>query len=246
MDSLDIKDVNITVEGKEIVKHLSITVKPGEVHALMGPNGSGKSSLANALMGHPRYVISKGTVQLDGQDILSLPADERAKKGLFLSFQYPLEIPGVTVESFLRMARNSVKGDTMSVVDFHKLLKAKLDELKIDQAFARRYLNEGFSGGERKRMEILQMSVLEPKYVILDETDSGLDVDALKVVAEGIKRMHGKDKGILIITHFNRILKYVEPDHVHILVDGKIVKSGGKALAHEVEAQGYEEHKAAL
>jgi Fe-S cluster assembly ATP-binding protein len=209
----------------------------------MGPNGSGKSSLANALMGHPQYTVIEGDVLLNGEHLLELSADERAKHGLFLSFQHPLAIPGVTVESFLRMAYNSVKGTNVSVLDFHKLLKNSLSELGIDSSFARRYLNDGFSGGERKRMEILQMSVLEPKYVILDETDSGLDVDALKTVSEGILRMKEKGCGILIITHFNRILKHVPPDMVHVLVDGKITASGSKDLAHAVETQGYGEHR---
>jgi Fe-S cluster assembly ATP-binding protein len=235
-----IDNVTVSIEGKKIIDGLSLTIAPGEVHALMGPNGSGKSSLANAIMGHPRYNVA-GTVTLDGQEVLSLSADERAKLGLFLSFQHPLEIPGVTVENFLRMARNSVKKTNISVLEFHKFLKMKLEELKIEQAFATRYLNEGFSGGERKRMEILQMSVLEPKYVILDETDSGLDVDALKVVAEGINRLKASGCGILIITHFNRVLKLVEPDKVHVLLDGKITKSGNKELAHETELQGYRE-----
>jgi Fe-S cluster assembly ATP-binding protein len=240
-ESLHISKLHVSIEGKEIIKGLDLTVRPGEVHAFMGPNGSGKSSLANALMGHPKFSIS-GTATIDGKDLLEMSADERAKHGLFLSFQHPLEIPGVTVESFLRMAYNSVKGENLSVIDFHKMLREKLALLKIDPSFARRYLNEGFSGGERKRMEILQMSVLVPKYIILDETDSGLDVDALKIVAEGVSRMRSKHTGILIITHFTRILEYIEPDHVHILVDGTIAKSGGKELAHETQEKGYAKH----
>jgi Fe-S cluster assembly ATP-binding protein len=241
-EALAIKNLHASVENKEILRGISLTLRPGEIHAIMGPNGSGKSTLAYALMGHPRYEV-KGTITLDGADLAALSADERAKRGLFLSFQYPLEIPGVTVESFLRMAYNSVKGKSISVIDFHIMLKKKMEEFKIDPAFARRSLNEGFSGGERKRMEILQMSILEPEYIILDETDSGLDVDALKIVAQGIANMRGPKHGILLITHFNRILQYVEPDHVHVLVDGKIAKTGGKELASSVEARGYEEHK---
>jgi Fe-S cluster assembly ATP-binding protein len=236
---LQIKDLQVNVEGKEIIKNISLNIKPGEVHVLMGPNGSGKSTLASALMGHPRYEIVGGDILIDGNSLLEMKTDERAKAGLFLSFQHPLEIPGVTVESFLRTAYNTLKGKSLSVVDFHKLLKAKMEEFKIDASFSRRYLNEGFSGGERKRMEILQMSVLDPKYAVLDETDSGLDVDALKIVAQGISKMRDKDHGILIITHFNRILKLIEPDHVHILVDGKLVRSGDKELAHEIEQKGY-------
>lgn len=243
MMELKIQDLHVNVEGKEILKGISLTIKAGETHALMGPNGSGKSTLANVLMGHPKYEVTKGKILLGNEDITDLSADKRAKLGLFLSFQYPLEIPGVTVESFLRTAYNTTKGTKLDVIQFNKLLKEKMSLLNIDSHFSRRYLNEGFSGGEKKRMEILQMSVLDPKIMVLDETDSGLDVDALKVVSEGISRMRDKSHGFLIITHFNRILKLVEPDHVHIIVNGKIVKSGGKELAHEVEARGYEEHK---
>jgi Fe-S cluster assembly ATP-binding protein len=254
-DALEIAGLRVSVEGKEILKGLDLKIAPGEVHALMGPNGSGKSTLANALLGHPKYQLLDGKIIVDGEEVNGLAADERAKRGLFLSFQHPPEIPGVTVESFLRMAYNSVKGANLGVVEFHTLLKERMDEFRIDPAFARRYLNEGFSGGERKRMEVLQMSILDPKYIILDETDSGLDVDALKIVAQGISRMRDGSQeqgsrnrsasgkhGILIITHFNRILKYVEPDHVHILVGGKIVRSGGKELAHEIESAGYAAH----
>jgi Fe-S cluster assembly ATP-binding protein len=240
---LEVQDLHVKVEGKEILKGVSLVINLGEVHALMGPNGSGKSTLANVFMGHPKYEVTKGKILLDGEDITSLKANERAKKGLFLSFQYPLEIPGVTVENFLRTAYNSVHGTSMSVVDFHKKMKEEMEALAIDSSFGRRYLNEGFSGGEKKRMEILQMIVLNQKFLVLDETDSGLDVDALRIVSAGINRMRGKEHGMLIITHFNRILNYVEPDHVHVLVDGKIVKSGGMELAHAVEIRGYEEHK---
>jgi Fe-S cluster assembly ATP-binding protein len=243
MMELKIIDLYASVDGKEILKGIDLTIKAGETHALMGPNGSGKSTLANVLMGHPKYEVTKGRILIDGTDIVGLPADKRAKLGLFLSFQYPLEIPGVTVESFLRTAYNTINGTKIDVVQFNKLLKERMNSLNIDPHFSRRYLNEGFSGGEKKRMEILQMSVLDPKIMVLDETDSGLDVDALKVVSEGIGRMRDDNHGFLIITHFNRILKLVEPDHVHIIVQGRIVKSGGKDLAHEVESRGYEEHK---
>lgn len=236
---LEIKNLHVSIEGKEILKGINLIIVPGEMHALMGPNGSGKSTLANVLMGNPKYKIIKGSILVDGEDITNLQPNERAKKGLFLSFQHPIEIPGVTVESFLRMAYNSVKGKNTNVIDFHKLLVAKMEILKIDSSFARRYLNEGFSGGERKRVEILQMLVLNPKYIILDETDSGLDVDALRIVSEGIAEMRTKEHGILVITHFNRILKHIEPDTVHIIVSGKIERSGDKELAHEVEMKGY-------
>jgi Fe-S cluster assembly ATP-binding protein len=240
MMGLEIKDLYVEVEGKEILKGVSLSIAPGEVHALMGPNGSGKSTLANALLGHPRYKITKGAIFLDGEDITSMAPDERARKGLFLSFQYPQEIPGVTVENFLRTAYNNLHGK-IDVVKFNALLKERMSALHIDPAFSRRYLNEGFSGGEKKRMEVLQMTVLNPRFMVLDETDSGLDVDALKVVAQGISAMRDGTHATLIITHFNRILKLVEPDHVHIITAGRIVKSGGKELAHETEEKGYRE-----
>jgi Fe-S cluster assembly ATP-binding protein len=240
---LEVQNLHVIVEGKEILKGINLVINLGEVHALMGPNGSGKSTLANVFLGHPRYQVTRGKILLDGEDITHLKTNERAQKGLFLSFQYPMEIPGVTVENFLRTAYNSIHNTNLSVIDFHKKLKAEMDALAIEQSFSRRYLNEGFSGGEKKRMEILQMLVLNQKFLILDETDSGLDVDALRIVSDGIKRMRDKDHGMLIITHFNRILSYVEPDHVHVLLDGKIVKSGGKELANTVEARGYEEHR---
>ena len=207
----------------------------------MGPNGSGKSTLAYTLMGHPRYTVDKGEVWYKGQNVLELAPDVRAKLGLFLSFQYPQEIPGVSVSNFLRTALNSVKPNKTSVPDFVKLLKEKMKLLKIDDSFSRRYLNEGFSGGEKKRAEILQLAVLQPDMAILDETDSGLDIDSLKVVAEGVNTLIGPDVGILIITHYQRLLNYITPDSVHIMVKGRIVKSGGKELAHELEAKGYDE-----
>ena len=239
--AIDIDDLRVTVDGKPILKGVTLSIKPGELHALMGPNGSGKSTLANVLMGHPKYTITAGRILLDGEDITELTPDERAKKGLFLSFQYPVEIPGVTVENFLRSAVNAVKGTDHGVAEFHKILKAELAEFGIDESFGRRYLNAGFSGGEKKRMEILQMLTLDPKYAILDETDSGLDIDALKVVAAGINRLRDGEHGILLITHYNRILEHVVPTHVHVFKDGKIVRSGGKELALEVEKNGYGE-----
>jgi len=206
----------------------------------MGPNGSGKSTLAYALMGHPRYEITSGKILLNGEDVTKAKPDERARKGLFLSFQYPQEISGVSVSNFLRTALNARNENPISVLDFHKLLKEKMNLLKIDKSFALRYLNEGFSGGEKKRMEILQMAVLQPQIGILDETDSGLDVDALRTVAKGINDLRGKELGVLLITHYQRILNYITPDKVHIVMDGQIVKSGGKELALEVEERGYE------
>ncbi len=238
--ALQIHDLSVIVEGKQILKGLSLTIKPGELHAIMGPNGSGKSTLANVMMGHPKYEIAGGTITLDGEDITQMAPDERARKGLFLSFQYPTEIPGVTAENFLRTAVNAVKGTDHGVAEFHKLLKTKLTEFGMDDSFGRRYLNEGFSGGEKKRMEILQMLMLDPRYAVLDETDSGLDVDALKIVSAGINRMRDANHGLLLITHYNRILTYVVPTHVHVLKDGKIVRSGGKELALEIETTGYE------
>ena len=246
MAFLDVKDLHVKIEGKEILKGVSLEVDKGEVVAIMGPNGSGKSTLAYALMGHPRYEITKGRILLNGENVTEMEADDRAKKGLFLSFQYPQEIAGVSVSNFLRTALNSKrKEDKISVPDFHKLLQEKMSLLKFDRSFALRYLNEGFSGGEKKKAEILQMAVLQPAIGILDETYSGLDVDSLKTVANGINRLKGPDMGILLITHYQRILDYIVPDKVHIVVDGKIVKSGGKELAFEVEEKGYEEHKAA-
>ncbi|MBI1934826.1 Fe-S cluster assembly ATPase SufC [Candidatus Woesearchaeota archaeon] len=241
-DELIIKDLHVSIEGKEILKGVNLVVKKGEVCALMGPNGSGKSTLAYTLMGHPKYTVDKGEAWYKGKNILELKPDERAKLGLFLSFQYPQEIPGVSVSNFLRTAYNAVKPTQMSVPDFIKLLKEKMKLLKIDDAFARRYLNEGFSGGEKKRTEILQLAVLQPEMAILDETDSGLDIDSLKIVAEGVNSLLNPNFGVLVITHYQRLLNYITPDKVHIMVRGKIVKSGGKELAHELEAKGYDEY----
>lgn len=240
MAFLEVKDLKVKIEDKEILKGISLEVDKGKVVALMGPNGSGKSTLAYALMGHPRYEITSGKILLNGEDVTKARPDERARKGLFLSFQYPQEISGVSVSNFLRTALNAKNEKKISVMDFHKILQEKMKLLKIDKSFALRYLNEGFSGGEKKRMEILQMAVLQPKIGILDETDSGLDIDALRTVAEGINDLKGSELGVLLITHYQRILNYITPDKVHIVMDGKIVKSGGKELALEVEERGYE------
>jgi Fe-S cluster assembly ATP-binding protein len=242
MSKLKVEDLYVSVNGEMILKGVNLEIELGKVHALMGPNGSGKSTLANALMGNPKYKIEKGKIMIDDFDITELKADERAKLGLFLSFQYPSEITGVTMSNFLRTAYNSVNKESLDVVAFHKLLKEKMNSLDIDAGFGRRYLNEGFSGGEKKRAEILQMSILQPKYAILDETDSGLDIDSIKIVGDGVSKMKGEDKGIFIITHYNRILKHITPDVVSILVNGKIVKEGGKDLAEEIEKNGFDEY----
>jgi Fe-S cluster assembly ATP-binding protein len=235
-----VEDLHVSVEGKEILKGVNLTVNAGEVHALMGPNGSGKSTLANALMGHPRYVVTKGRILLNGEDMLPLSPDERARRGMFLAFQYPLEIPGVKVRHFLRMAVRASKGQEPSVTEFRKQLFDKMALLEMDRSFAERYLNEGFSGGEKKRNEILQLAMLEPTMAILDETDSGLDIDALRVVASGINKLAGPNVAMLLITHYQRILSYVEPHFVHVLFNGRVVRSGGKELALELEAKGYD------
>ena len=242
-DELIIKDLHVSIEGQKILNGVNLVVKKGEVCALMGPNGSGKSTLAYTLMGHPNYQVDKGEVLYKGQNILEMKPDERAKLGIFLSFQYPQEIPGVSVSNFLRTAYNSVRPNQISVPDFIKLLKEKMKLLKIDEAFARRYLNEGFSGGEKKRTEILQLAVLQPEMAILDETDSGLDIDSLKIVADGVNAMLNPNRGFLVITHYQRLLNYIEPDKVHVMIKGRIVKSGGKELAKELEARGYDEYK---
>jgi Fe-S cluster assembly ATP-binding protein len=235
-----VEDLHVSVDGKEILKGVNLTVNAGEVHALMGPNGSGKSTLANALMGHPRYLVAKGRILLNGEDMLPLSPDERARRGMFLAFQYPLEIPGVKVRHFLRMAVKASKGQELSVTEFRKQLFDKMALLEIDRSFAERYLNEGFSGGEKKRNEILQLAMLEPTMAILDETDSGLDIDALRVVAGGINKLAGPNVAMLLITHYQRILSYVEPHFVHVLFNGRVVRSGGKELALELEAKGYD------
>lgn len=241
---LEIQDLKVNIDDKEILKGLNLHIGKGEIHIIMGPNGGGKSTLAYTLMGHPQYEIIDGHMKLEGELINELGADKRAKKGLFLSFQYPEEIPGVTVEDFLRTAKTSVSDETQRILPFKKLLKEKMDELDMNEEYASRYLNLGFSGGEKKKNEILQMSILEPKLAILDETDSGLDVDAIKVVAEGINKFKDGNRSILVITHYNKLLEYLEPDYIHILLDGRIVKTGGIELANEINENGYENIKA--
>ncbi len=256
---LVIKDLFVNVEGKPILQGVNLTIRQGEVHAIMGPNGSGKSTLAYTIAGHPHYEVVSGDILLDGQSILKMGADERAKAGLFLAFQYPTAIPGVSMANFLRQAVSAVRGYTekakqqvaeggsakpigselMPMREFRKELTTKMDQLHIDPAFARRYLNDGFSGGEKKRAEILQMAMLDPKIAILDETDSGLDIDALRVVAEGVNSLIGPNLGVLLITHYQRLLNYIKPQFVHVFYNGRIVRSGGPELALELEEQGY-------
>ena len=250
--TLEVRDLHVVVEKREILRGVDLTVRQGEVHALMGPNGSGKSTLAGVIMGRPGYVIRRGDVLLNGESILKLSPDKRARRGLFLAFQYPVEVPGVSVVNFLRSAYNAVKnpeaddGQRMSALAFRKLMKEKMSLVGVDDDMVRRYVNQGFSGGEKKRMETLQLAVLEPAIAILDETDSGLDIDALKAVAGGIDQLAGPDLGLLLITHYQRILDYVTPDHVHVLMGGRIVRSGGPDLARELEAKGYEGLRAEL
>ncbi len=244
--ALEIRNLHANVENKPILRGVNLTVKQGEVHALMGPNGSGKSTLANVLLGHPAYQVTEGEIFFDGQNILELEADERSRLGLFLAFQYPVSIPGVTLANFLRQAINSrLKAENpeskgISIPEFRRLLKSKMDYLQMDHSFAGRYLNEGFSGGEKKRAEILQMATLNPRITILDETDSGLDIDALRIVAEGVDKLKGPDLGILVITHYQRILNYIKPQFVHIMFEGRIVESGGSDLAIRLEESGYD------
>lgn len=246
--ALTIKDLRVSVDGKLILKGLNLEVKLGEIHAIMGPNGSGKSTLAYALAGHPKYEVEEGEVWMDGVNLLELTPDERAKMGLFLAFQYPTAIPGISMANFLRTAVNAVKGQKngdgkpkgIPITEFRKMLNDKMALLKMDKEFARRYLNEGFSGGEKKRAEILQMALLEPKFAVLDETDSGLDIDALKIVSEGINALTGPNRSFIVITHYQRILNYVKPDFVHVLYNGLIIESGGPELAHRLEEEGYD------
>jgi len=235
---LDIQDLYVSIEGKEILKGFSLKVAPGEVHALMGPNGAGKSTLAKVLAGHPAYEVTSGAIFFEGQNINELDPEERAKLGLFMSFQYPLEIAGVTNFQFLHAAYNACKG-VISEADFETLLRQKMGMMNMKEEFKDRSLNEGFSGGEKKRNEILQMAVLEPKMAILDETDSGLDIDAMKIVAEGVKQLINAERGLLLITHYQRLLDYIKPDFVHVVVDGKIVETGTHELALKLEKQGY-------
>jgi len=237
---LEIMDLSVSIDENKIINKVNLALEEGKVHVLMGPNGSGKSTLAQVLMGHPGYIADNGEVLFEGEDILELAPDERSGKGIFLSFQYPSEVPGVTISSYLRMIYNKRFGKNLSPVKFRDLVKKKIALLKMDESFLERYLNEGFSGGEKKRMEMLQMLVLAPKLAILDETDSGLDIDAVKIVANAINTLHGQTKmTILLITHYTRILKYIEPDKVFVIQDGEITRSGGSELAEELEERGY-------
>lgn len=239
---LKISGLRVGVGGKEILKGVNLRVRGGEVHAIMGPNGTGKSTLASALMGHPKYEILAGQATIDGEDLFALSVDERARKGLFLAMQYPSEVSGVSNANFMRMALNAKRGggNEVPVLKFHRELQQKMKTLSIDASFAERYLNEGFSGGEKKRNEILQMTVLQPRLAILDEIDSGLDIDALRIVADGVNSLRGPEFGVLVITHYQRLLQYIVPDYVHVMMQGRIVRSGGQELAHELEARGYD------
>ncbi len=249
----EIENLHVNIEDKEILKGVNLTINKGEVHALMGPNGSGKSTLAYVIAGHPSYEVTEGSIRYNGNDILELEADERARKGIFLAFQYPTVIPGVSMANFLRMAVTNTRNARVEEIEaaggsatkmtpreFRRLMKEKMALLKMDDSFATRYLNEGFSGGEKKRAEILQMALLEPTMAVLDETDSGLDIDALRVVSEGVNALAGPEMGVLLITHYQRLLNYIKPHFVHIMMDGRIVQEGGPELAHELEAKGYE------
>src|SRR5881296_1755862 len=238
--TLDIRGLRASVEGKEILKGIDLTVRQGEVHALMGPNGSGKSTLAHVLMGRPGYQVTGGEIRFKGQNITALRPDQRAQLGLFLAFQYPTEIPGVSVVNFLRSAYKAIKGEQISALAFRKRLKEKMSLLGVEDPMVNRYVNQGFSGGEKKKNEVLQLAVLEPDVAILDETDSGLDIDSLKAVAMGVQQLIGPDLGVLLITHYQRILNYITPDRIHVMMDGRIVLSGGPELAHELEQKGYE------
>ncbi|MGI5487421.1 Fe-S cluster assembly ATPase SufC [Microtetraspora malaysiensis] len=243
MSTLEIRDLHVAVGDKEILRGVNLTISSGETHAIMGPNGSGKSTLAYAIAGHPKYTVTSGTVLLDGEDLLAMSVDERARAGLFLAMQYPVEVPGVSVSNFLRSAVTAVRGEAPKLRAFAKDLKNGMDALSIDPAFAQRNTNEGFSGGEKKRHEILQLELLKPKIAVLDETDSGLDVDALRVVSEGINRFRASgDTGVLLITHYTRILRYVKPDFVHVFAGGRVVEEGGPELADKLEAEGYESY----
>ena len=238
--TLEVRGLHASVEGKAILRGIDLTVRQGEIHALMGPNGSGKSTLSNVIMGRPGYQVTGGAVLLNGEDITALPADERAKRGLFLAMQYPTEIPGVSVVNFLRTAYQSVKGEQVSALAFRKHMKAQMERLGIEESMVQRYVNQGFSGGEKKRNEVLQLAVLEPQIALLDETDSGLDIDSLKLVAESVSELVGPDLGVLVITHYQRMLNYVTPSQVHVMMQGRIVRSGGPELSHELEEKGYE------
>ena len=246
MSQLEIKNLHVSIEDKEILKGLSLTINQGEIHAIMGPNGTGKSTLAYTLMGHPNYKVTEGEIIFKGQNVLDLEPDERSRAGIFLAFQYPVAIPGVTVANFLRTALNARRRAAnpedkgMPILEFRKMLKEKMDTLKMDYAFAGRYLNDGFSGGEKKRAEILQMAALKPEIAILDETDSGLDIDALRIVSEGVNALAGPELGVLVITHYQRLLNYIKPHFVHVMMGGRIVESGGPELALHLEEHGYD------
>jgi len=237
---LKIENLRAEIDGQEIIKGLDLEVGKGEIHAIMGPNGSGKSTLAYAIAGHPKYSVDGGSITLDGEDVLEMSVDERARAGLFLAMQYPVEVPGVSVSNFLRTAATAIKGEAPKLRTWVKDVKTEMAGLEMDPAFAERNVNEGFSGGEKKRNEILQMLMLEPKLAIMDETDSGLDIDALQVVSRGVNELRGPEFSALIITHYNRILRYIEPDYVHVMLDGRIVTSGGKDLALQLEDKGYD------
>jgi Fe-S cluster assembly ATP-binding protein len=242
MSSLEIKNLHVSTGDKEIVKGVTLTINTGEVHAVMGPNGAGKSTLAKAIAGHPDYVITEGDVLIDGKSILEMETDERSRSGIFLAFQYPSEIPGVSIANFLRAAIQArmAEGEEIDASGYYKRLYQKMDMLKMDRKFTSRSVNEGFSGGEKKRSEILQMAMLEPTFALMDETDSGLDIDALRIVADGVNQLRGPGLGVLLITHYQRLLGYIVPDFVHVMIDGRIVKSGDKALALELESRGYD------
>ena len=247
MSTLAIRDLHVSVQAeggaKEILRGVDLTVRPGETHAIMGPNGSGKSTLAYSIAGHPKYQITSGTVTLDGEDVLAMTVDQRARAGLFLAMQYPVEVPGVSVSNFLRTARTAVEGEAPKLRTWVKEVKDAMGHLAMDPAFAERDVNAGFSGGEKKRHEILQLELLDPKVAVLDETDSGLDIDALRVVAEGVNRFRARgDRGVLLITHYTRVLRYIRPDFVHVFVEGRIAEEGGPELAEKLEAQGYESY----
>ncbi|MBG9456087.1 iron ABC transporter ATP-binding protein [Lysinibacillus sphaericus] len=242
MSTLVIKDLHVEIDGKEILKGVNLTINTNEIHAIMGPNGTGKSTLASAIMGHPKYEVTSGTVELDGENVLEMEVDERAQAGLFLAMQYPSEIAGVTNADFLRSAINARReeGDEISLMKFIRELDKNMEFLEMNEDMAQRYLNEGFSGGEKKRNEILQLMMIKPTFAILDEIDSGLDIDALKVVSKGINAMRGEGFGCLMITHYQRLLNYITPDHVHVMMQGRVVKSGGEELAQRLEAEGYD------
>ena len=247
MSTLEINDLHVSIETeqgtKEILKGVSLTIRTGETHAIMGPNGSGKSTLASTIAGHPRYTVTSGTITLDGEDVLEMSVDERARAGVFLAMQYPVEVPGVTMTNFLRTAKTAIDGEAPALRTWTKDVKAAMQQLRIDADFAQRNVNEGFSGGEKKRVEILQLELFKPKFAILDETDSGLDVDALKVVSEGVNRAHDAgNMGTLLITHYTRILRYIKPEFVHVFVDGKVVEEGGPELADRLEEEGYDRY----